>query len=110
MTHWAPWTLWILYGTYPGHAQVLFGLENRVPVDIWGSVTDYSVDPCLSQRVPHSECPIGLPGPCGPCANLILGPRRPYFVKKTGFWVNILGSVAHYSVEPCLLQQVPQTE
>ena len=67
-----------------------------------GSVAHYSAEPCLSEQVSHSQYFIGLPGPCGPCANLILGPHRPYLVKKTGFGVNILGSVAHYSVEPCL--------
>ena len=34
----------------------------------------------------------------------------PYLVEKTGFWVDILGSVAHYRAEPCLSQQVPQSE
>ena len=34
----------------------------------------------------------------------------PYLVEKTGFWVDILGSVAHYRADPCLSQQVPQSE
>ena len=34
----------------------------------------------------------------------------PYLVKKTGFWVDILGSVAHYRAELCSSQQVPQSE
>ena len=83
MTHCAPYTLRALCRPDPGPAQVLFGLENRVPVDILGSVAHYRADPCLSQQVPQSECPIGFPGLCGPFLEPILGPHSPDLAQKT---------------------------
>ena len=60
-------------------------------VDILGSIAPYRAEPCLSQQVLPSECPIGFPGLCGPYLEPILGPHSPDLAQKTGsrliFWV-----------------------